>query len=757
VFPVNITLDACGFIVMLIVLYSVLFETSEKSIRNSILRTIVITVMVGILINISYITLQVYYPDSLITNIVKILAYLPSNIWLGSLICYLISFLREKKVGSWVLAKIAGITLVANCFIIVLIGITKSNFIIALFLQLIISFVYVIVCCKNRIILGNHLFIALFMNMFIPFVAFVLDFFIPGLFTEYFAESISVVICCVMVQHQEIQENNITLQVTNSELEDHIHQIISLNNSLNEHNNIIQSMGKIYFSTYYIDLENDSFEELSSKNNIRSEIGNVGRAQESLYIMCDKLIHPDYAEKIREFVDLSTINERLKNKDFVTCDYIGATSGWSQMYLIAGDRDENRNLRHVFSATRIIHEEKEREFQQNKALTDALEQAKKANISKTAFLSRMSHDIRTPLNGIIGLIELNERHPEDRSLVDQNREKAKIAANHLLSLINDVLELTKMDDDTVKLSYEAFDISELRQEILTIASLRATESGITFDIEKDEYKFDEEYVFGSPLHVRQVLLNVCGNAIKYNKPHGKISYKTTCISHDDTNVTYMVTISDTGIGMSKEFIEHIYEPFSQEHSDARSVYQGTGLGMSIVKSLMDKMGGEIRVESEVGVGTKFELIFPFKVAKKEDLPVKVSVDNFDISGIKILLVEDNELNMEIAEAILVDNGAVVTKAFDGQEAVNIYQSHDSGTFDVILMDLMMPVLDGFGATSAIRSTDKRDAKTIPIIAMTANAFAEDAKKCIDAGMNAHVSKPINISDLFNKIAIVMKR
>lgn len=769
-FSVNLTLNICGFLVMLIVLYSIFFEATEKSVRIYLLRAIVLTVVAGIFIDSASQLLLLYKPDEKITFVIKLISFLPSNIWVCLLIYYFTCFLREKNVGSWKVSQFVTIYLAINCIIIIISGITNNLFTIQnsvlfsnykgsipIVMLLLACILYFSLLVKYRHALGNHLFMALLFNMIIPFAAFIIDCCIPTYDTQYFAESISVVISCVMIQHQEIREKNIILQVTNSELEDHITQIIALNHSLNEQMNIIHSMGKIYFATYYIDLENDSFEELSSKNSIRSTIGSTGPAQESLNLISELLVEPEFSEKMRNFINLSTLNERLANKDFVTYEYISATSGWSQMYIIAGDRNDDGNLRHVFISSRIIHEEKARELEQNKVLEEALETAKAANSAKTAFLSRMSHDIRTPLNGIIGLLEINEKHADDRALVDANRVKAKIAANHLLSLISDVLDLTKMDDENVKLANDAFSLLDLAQEVYTIASLRATEAGINIEFLNLKEEIVEEFVFGSPLHIRQILLNVIGNAIKYNKPHGKITYETKCIEHTDTMVTYKITIADTGIGMSQEFLKHLYEPFSQEHSDARSVYQGTGLGMSIVKSLIEKMGGTVSVESEVGVGSKFDLVFPLKIAKKEDVQEKVKADTVDISGVRILLVEDNELNMDIAETILADNGAVVTKAFDGKEAVDIYTENQSGSFDVILMDLMMPVMDGFAATKAIRNSNKRDAKLIPIIAMTANAFSEDVKRCLDAGMNAHVAKPINVQDLFNKIAVVMTR
>lgn len=385
-----------------------------------------------------------------------------------------------------------------------------------------------------------------------------------------------------------------------------------------------------------------------------------------------------------------------------------------------------------------------------------LEQEIVANEAKTAFLSRMSHDIRTPLNGIIGLIELNERNSDDKEFVDNNRKKAKVAANHLLTLINDVLELTKMEENNIQLADEPFDMTELVDDVLSIMSVRATESGISLNNMGCEGEAHSLYVFGSSLHVRQVYLNILANAIKYNTKGGAVTFSSKIIPVDDENIKFEAVISDTGIGMSPEFLAHLYEPFSQEHIDARSTYQGTGLGMSIVKSIVDKMDGDIEVKSKVGNGTTFTITIPFRKASKKDLPIAKEPDEIHLDGMKILLVEDNELNMEIASSILASYGVVVTKAKNGQEAVDKFTENEKGTFDAILMDLMMPVLDGYGATKAIRQLSRDDAKTIPIIAMTANAFDEDVKKCMDAGMNMHLSKPIDIEKLTMTLSEVVR-
>ena len=388
----------------------------------------------------------------------------------------------------------------------------------------------------------------------------------------------------------------------------------------------------------------------------------------------------------------------------------------------------------------------------------ALTQARLANAAKTSFLARMSHDIRTPMNGILGLIEINQAHADDADFTARNREKAKVAANYLLSLINDVLQLSKLEDPDVTLSYEAFNMRELAEDILTIIKLRAVEYGVTVEYEKDANVFACPCVWGSPLHVRQIFINILSNSIKYNKKGGSISCRVSAVRPSASEITYQVVIADTGIGMSADFLKHLFEPFSREHEGARSNYEGTGLGMSIVKKLVEKMQGTIEVESTEGVGSTFTVTIPFALARESDIQVDdAELEQCDLSGVRILLVEDNDLNMEIAETFLRDAGASVTKAFNGQQAVYAFSKAPEGTFDMILMDVMMPVMDGYEASRSIRALNRPDAGTIPIIAMTANAFAEDVEESRNAGMNEHISKPLDIGKVKATIARYINR
>ena len=376
----------------------------------------------------------------------------------------------------------------------------------------------------------------------------------------------------------------------------------------------------------------------------------------------------------------------------------------------------------------------------------ALESEKKANKSKSDFLSRMSHDMRTPLNGIIGLMKIAEQHFDDRELVLENFRKMQVAADYLLSLINDILQMSKIEDGNVPLTQEIINFEELSQDVLTIIEQRAKDRGIQMYFRAKKEGLRYPFIYGSPVHLRQIFLNIYGNCIKYNRIGGKIITVSDYTEAVDGITTYEWTITDTGIGMSREYQEHIFEPFSQEREDARSTQQGIGLGMAIVKGLIEKMGGTIEVKSEEGIGSTFIIRIPFKLAPAPDT-VKKTAAQMDISGLNLLLVEDNELNTEIAETLLSDEGANLTVAEDGLQAVRMFQEKPEGYFDAILMDIMMPVMDGITATKTIRSLKHPDAETIPIIAMTANAFREDKEKCLAAGMNAHLAKPIKIENI----------
>ena len=382
----------------------------------------------------------------------------------------------------------------------------------------------------------------------------------------------------------------------------------------------------------------------------------------------------------------------------------------------------------------------------------ALESEKKANKSKSDFLSRMSHDMRTPLNGIIGLMDICMKHPEDRTLVDSSRLKARVAADHLLSLINDTLELSKLENEEAKLAKEDFYLPELLREVETIAQMRADEECITIRFMDDHYSIPYPNLIGSSLHVKQIFLNLITNSIKYNHKNGSVDCYLKEEKESDERVLVDVTIKDTGIGMSEDFLKNIFQPFVQADQGARSQYKGTGLGMVIVKELLERMDGTIQIDSVENQGTTIHVVIPFEIAEEPAVVQEMSeLPKGNLSGCRILLAEDNELNREIAAFLLKDEGISVTEAEDGQQAVECFLKMPEGYYDAVLMDIMMPVMDGYQAARAIRGSGKKDAEMIPIIAITANAFAEDKRKTMEAGMDAHLSKPLNVQELMDTI------
>ena len=403
--------------------------------------------------------------------------------------------------------------------------------------------------------------------------------------------------------------------------------------------------------------------------------------------------------------------------------------------------------------TNQVHQKKEQEKDEKyKAeLLIAAKKAEAANEAKTEFLQRMSHDIRTPINGICGLVNMAEHYADNMEKQTEYRTKVKEASNLLLELVNDVLDMSKLESGEIVLEEIPFNLSKISREVFVVIEQMAAEQNIQIKWEKKEITHRD--LIGSPGYVKRVMMNILSNAMKYNRENGHIHISCIEIPSGQPETTTMEFVCrDTGIGMSEEFQKHIFEPFAQEHSGSRTKFAGTGLGMPISKKLIEKMGGTITFESVEGVGTTFVIRVPFRIDTDRDSKVETGEKTeVSIRGLHILLAEDNELNMEIAEFMLQNEGAEVTKAWDGQEAVKIFEKSRSGEFDVILMDIMMPVMNGYEAAKMIRSLDREDAKTIPIIAMTANAFTEDRLRAKEAGMDEHVAKPVDVESLIKVI------
>ena len=402
-------------------------------------------------------------------------------------------------------------------------------------------------------------------------------------------------------------------------------------------------------------------------------------------------------------------------------------------------------------------QELEKEEKYKAELLIAAKKADAANRAKTEFLQRMSHDIRTPINGICGMVDIADHYADDVEKQSEYREKVKSASYLLLEMLNDVLDMSKLESGEVMLEEIPLKLISIWEEVLVVIEQMAAEQNIR--IMWEEKEIIHWNLIGSPIHVKRILMNILSNAVKYNKENGDIYISCREIVSDQPEMTTIeFTCRDTGIGMAEAFQKQIFEPFAQEHTGSRTRFAGTGLGMPITKKLVEKMGGTIAFESEEGAGTTFVIRIPFKidldVDKREE---KKDISEKSIKGLHVLLAEDNELNMEIAEFMLQNEGTVVTKAWNGQEAVDIFRKSRSGEFDVILMDIMMPVMNGYEAAKMIRSLDREDAKVIPIIAMTANAFTEDRMRAKEAGMDEHIAKPVDGKLLVKVINELVKR
>ena len=402
-------------------------------------------------------------------------------------------------------------------------------------------------------------------------------------------------------------------------------------------------------------------------------------------------------------------------------------------------------------------QEQEKDEKYKAELLRVAKKAEAANEAKTEFLQRMSHDIRTPINGICGMIDVADHYADNMEKQTECRAKIKKTSHLLLELINEVLDMSKLESDEVVLEEIPFNLNSISEEILGVIEHMAAEQNIRIIWEEKEVTHWN--LIGSPVHVKRILMNILSNAVKYNKENGYVYISCREIPSKQTAMpTLEFVCRDTGIGMTEAFQKRIFEPFAQEHAGSRTKFAGTGLGMPITKKLVEKMGGTISFESKEGTGTTFVIRIPFRIdTDMKDRTEAEEKTETSIHGLHVLLTEDNELNMEIAEFVLQNEGAVVTKAWNGQKAVDIFRKNRPGEFDVILMDIMMPVMNGYEAAKMIRSLDREDAKVIPIIAMTANAFTEDKMRAKEAGMDEHIAKPVDGKLLVKVINELVKR
>ncbi len=485
---------------------------------------------------------------------------------------------------------------------------------------------------------------------------------------------------------------------------------------------------------------------------------------ELIFPWIDTLVHQEDRNTLKEALSIQNLKEQLSNQEEYVGNYRSIAKGKISYYQYNACKLASREdviILGFQNIDTIIEEhlaedkkEREKEEAYQKELILAKENADRANVAKTEFLLRMSHDIRTPINGIMGMLDIEDKYFNDIDKLKDCRTKIRESSKILLDLINEVLDMSKLESGDIYIEHVPFDLLELSKEVFDTLNKQAKDKDITIIQDNCDVKITK--LIGSPLHIKRLIMNIVDNAIKYNKDHGKIYITCNCnVSSDNNQIArFEFKCRDTGIGMDEKFMNHVFEPFTQENISSRTKYVGTGLGMSIAKSIVEKMNGTISVESIKGEGATFFVTIPLEIATSlvRDNTTNTELENSSIEGYNILLVEDNELNMEIAKFMLEEEKANVIEVWNGQEAVDIFSASKPNEFDAILMDIMMPIMDGYEATKEIRNLDREDAKKIPIIAMTANAFAEDKQKAIITGMNDHISKPIDSSKLVQIIS-----
>ena len=524
-----------------------------------------------------------------------------------------------------------------------------------------------------------------------------------------------------------------------------------------KYQNLTAATSQIYHAIYHIDLIQDRIEKLAGANQNYTPTGVVTSATAQLNDILEKMVAPSHHEIMQYFFDLTTVNDRLHGKLFISREYPSPQGIWRRATFIVQNRDTDDDVTEILYVTQIIDDYKQKELAYQQELVKAVESANQANTAKTDFLNRMSHDIRTPLNGILGMLDIAQKNETNPKALLECHEKMRTAAFHLKALVNDVLDMQRMETDRFFLEQIPFDIREILDNCWSMLEAQASRLDITLEkIKPGSLKYP--YLIGSPLHIRQIFMNLLSNAIKYNKPGGSISIHAKIIRQVHQNVIYKFIISDTGIGISPEFQKHIFEPFAQEDTGARTIYKGTGLGMAIVHRLVQEMGGTIQLKSEKNVGSTFTLILPFTIDEHQpSASAETATDTpADLTDLHILVVEDNELNLEIAVFSLEAAGLNVSTAINGLEAVRLFEKSKPYEYDIILMDIMMPVMNGLDTAKAIRGLSRPDAPTVPIIALSANAFAEDIQKSKNAGINEHLAKPLEMDKVLKVIASYCK-
>ncbi len=531
---------------------------------------------------------------------------------------------------------------------------------------------------------------------------------------------------------------------------------------------ISETLARNFKNVYLVDLEKETVKILKLEAGY-VDLQNEGIGHEFPFAVIldnwlNNVVCPEDRDELAGIFTIENVKRQLAAENEFTGNYRSINNGETHCYQYSISRASGDGTKAILGyqniddiiRTQLEEENKRREIENTyrEQLRKAAEAADKANKAKTEFLLRMSHDIRTPLNGIRGMLDMADYYGSDLEKVRECRRKIRESSNILLELINEVLDMSKLESGEVTLEHIPFDLTDISYEIFTVIEKMAEEQ--TVEITED-HDIRHTRLIGSPVHFKRLILNVLGNAVKYNRPHGKVYVNCRELSFDGKTAVIESVIRDTGVGMSEEFQKHLFEPFRQENESVRTKYGGTGLGLSIAKSLAEKMGGTITCESKKDVGTTFTVRIPFDVDLSGHTDaVNDKDEDFSIAGETVILAEDNDLNLEIAQFILKKTGANVIVAKNGEEAVDAFAASEPGKISAILMDIMMPVTDGYEATRRIRAMNRADAVSVPIVAMTANAFVEDRIATKKAGMNAHIAKPLDAQEVIRVIAEQVK-
>lgn len=515
---------------------------------------------------------------------------------------------------------------------------------------------------------------------------------------------------------------------------------------------VVKFVSRSCTSIYRINMQDGRLMHVSTVNEkVHNALGNGGDAREGFLEFCEKLVKPEWREEMLAFTNLDWVREQLKTQSIIKHEFECSACGWVIGSFVAGKRGDDGYCTEVVWTTVDVNEQKKKELSQLNALEDAKRAAVEANRAKSSFLLNMSHDIRTPMNAIIGFTGLLEKHQEEPERRQDYLNKLKESSALLLGLINNVLEMSRIEKGHLDLDVQACGVEQMYDMFCSVFLDMMIQKGITFCHSMD---VEHEFLFCDPIKVRDVVLNLLSNAYKYTPSGGKVELYLREVPCEEEGFAIMETVvKDNGLGMSAEFIPHMFEEFSREHNTTDIKVEGTGLGMPIVKNLLDLMGGTIEVESELGKGTTFKVYIKHRIAKKSDV---INVDMPDVSdvdfrGRRILLAEDNDLNAEITMEILKDIDLIVERAEDGQRCVEMIDAAPAGYYDLILMDIQMPRMNGYEATRIIRQMKDKEKANITILAMTANAFEEDKREAIESGMNAHLSKPIEVEKLIKTL------